>query len=252
MIRISPHDTQWAIAGKVATTTLEQLARTLPKELQGEGSKVVAGQDGFSALLVFGDLPNERLARQLLATVTPVYLLDFDDDAPVTLKLDRNKGRVTETNLDKHPADLLEEQGIVAPGYENPRSPVLIVGLVDGTTPAEAKYALEADGLALDPRIELRSHPRGVLIVGDEFGVSPAVVAMKLKRRTYVVFRNPEDGWFSCVVHDQGRRSVFSVGPPDANATPLDDILGETTPEGILGVLEIPGKLLGLSTKVEA
>jgi hypothetical protein len=246
MIRISPKDTQWAIAGKVATTALEKLARQLPKELQGHGSKVVISQNGFAALLVFGDLPSERLAKQLLATVTPVYLLDFDDDAPVTLKLDRRKGRVTETNLDKHPADLLEEQGIVAPGYETLVSTVLMVGLVEAT-PAEAKHALEADGTTLDPRIELRAHPRGVLIVGDEFGICPATVAVKLKRRAYVIFRDPEDGWYKCDVDEPGQESAsFSPIRPDPNAVPLDHVLGETTLEGILCVLEIPGELLGL------
>jgi hypothetical protein len=105
MIRIFREDTQWAIAGMLATTALEQLARQLPKELQGDGSKVVAGKEGFAALLVFGDVPDETLAKQLLAFVSPVYLLDFDDDAPVTLKLDRKKTRVTETRVNEHPAD---------------------------------------------------------------------------------------------------------------------------------------------------
>lgn len=247
MIRISPEDTQWAIAGRVATTSLQELARKLPKELHGKGSKVVTGQDGFAALLVFGDLPSEQLARQLLATVTPVYLLDFDDDAPVTTKLDRKKGRVTETTLDQHPADLLKEQGIVAPGYEPLVSPVLMVGLVEEATPADARRALEADGSELNPRVELRVHPRGVLIVGDQFGVTPVWVAQNLKRRTYVVFRNPKDGWFCCVVHEPGKESAsYSPVRPDLNSPPLDNILGETTLEGILRVLEIPGELLGL------
>ena len=245
MIRISPEDTQWAIAGRAAATALEELARQLPKELQGRGSRVVIGQDGFAALLVFGDLPNERLAKQLLATITPVYLLDFDDDAPVTLKLDRKKGRVTETNLNKHPAELLEEQGIVAPGYETLKSTVLMVGLVEAT-PAEAKHALEADGTTLDPRIEFRAHPRGVLIVGDEFGVCPTMVAVKLKRRAYIIFRDPEDGWFKCDVDEPGQESAsFSPIRPDPNAAPLDNVLGETTLEGVLRVLEIPSELLG-------
>jgi hypothetical protein len=116
MIRVFSDDTQWALAGKVSTAVLEQIARQLPKELQGEGSKVVAGNEGFAALLV-GDLPSERSAHQLLATATPVYLLDFDDDAPVTLKLDRMKAHVTEARVNKHPADFLKEYGIVAPGY---------------------------------------------------------------------------------------------------------------------------------------
>src|SRR6185369_8916319 len=97
MIRIFHDDAQWAIAGTVATVALEQLARQLPNELQGDGSKIVAGKEGFAALLVFGDVPDETLAKQLLSSVTPVYLLDFDDDAPVTLKFDRMKTRVTET-----------------------------------------------------------------------------------------------------------------------------------------------------------
>ena len=111
--RIFREDTQWAIAGNVETAVLETLMRQLPKELQGEGSRVVSGNDGFAALLVFGDLPSETLARRLLATVTPVYLLDFDNDAPVTLKLDRRKTRITETRVGKHPASFLEERGIL-------------------------------------------------------------------------------------------------------------------------------------------
>jgi len=65
MIRIFREDTQWAIAGNVSMVALERLAGQLPKELQGDGSKIVAGNDGFAALLVFGDLPNESLAKQL-------------------------------------------------------------------------------------------------------------------------------------------------------------------------------------------
>lgn len=60
MIRIFRDDTKWAIAGKVATKLLEQLARKLPRELQGDGSKVVPGKEGFAALLMFGHLPTRR------------------------------------------------------------------------------------------------------------------------------------------------------------------------------------------------
>lgn len=248
MTRISPQDTRWAIAGKVGTAALEQLAHALPMELHGEGSKVVAGENGFSALLVFGDFPDEQLAKQLLVTATPIYLLDFDDHAPATLKLERKKGRVAETTIDKHPAELLEEQGIVAPGYEPLRpSPIRMVGLVEEATPAEAKRALEADGSEVNPRVEFRAHPRGVLIVGDEFGVIPAWVAKEMRRRTYTVFRNPEDGWFCCVVDDPAEAaSSYSPVRPDRNHRPLDNILGETTLDGILRVLGIPGELLGL------
>ena len=242
MIRVSREDTQWAIAGKVATTALEQLAHQLPKELQGDGSKVVAGKEGFAALLVFGDLPNETLARQLLATTTPIYLLDFDDDAPVTLQLDRKKTGITETRVDDHPAAFLEARGILAPGYALTPSPVKSVSVVEGTSFAEAKRALPPDA-----EVELREHQQGVLLVGGPAGTVGDILSEKLGKRAYIVHRNPEDGWFRCVLCEPGQEPAsYSPVRPDPNRSPLDNILGETTLEGILRVLAIPGELLGL------
>jgi hypothetical protein len=123
-----------------------------------------------------------------------------------------------------------------------------MVGLIEATTAIEAKNALKARGAEPDPQVEFRVHPRGVLIVGDESGMCSSMVAMKLKRRAYDLFRNPEDGWFACVVHDPNQvdgEASYSPVRPDPNSRPLDNILGETTLEGILRVLEIPGELLG-------
>jgi hypothetical protein len=237
MMKVSREDTQWAIAGNVATTALDQLARQLPKELQGDGSRVVAGQGGFAALLVFGDLPNETLARQLLGAMAPVYLLDFDDDAPVTLKLVRKGTRVTETRLDEHPAEFLEARGIVAPGYTMP-SPVNNVGLVEGITVAQARKAMPGS------EVEFHAHPRGVLV--DD---APAAgwVAKQLRKRAYLLFRNPRDDDFSCLVQEPDHSlASYSPGEPNPNVPALDNVLGETTPDGILRVLAIPAELLGL------
>ena len=241
MIKISRDDTQWAIAGKVATDVLEQIARKLPRELQGDGSKVVPGKEGFAALLVFGDLPNEMMAQQLLTSVTPVYLLDFDDDAPVTLKLDRKQTRVIETRIDEHPADFLEGYGIVAPGYASTPSPVRSVGIVEGVSLAEAKRSLPPDA-----NVRVTEHPRGVLF---DYATAAGMLAREQGRRGFLVFRDPQDndGWFSCVVYEPGKAAAsYSPVRPDPNRPSLDNILGETTLEGIVRVLEIPGELLGL------
>jgi hypothetical protein len=241
MIRIYRDDTQWAIAGKVSIAVLEDLARGLPRELQGDGSKIVSGNEGFAALLVFGDLPSERLAKQLLMSVTPVYLLDFDDDAPVMLKLDRKRTRVTETRVDVHPASFLEQKGIIAPGYAAP-IPVKNIGIVEGITVSEA--VAEAREVIPGGEFEFHPHPRGVLV--DD---APAAgsLARKLGKRAYLIFYSPEDGNFSCMVQEPDR-SVSSYSPqkPSPNFPPLDNVLGETTLAGILRVLQIPGELLGL------
>jgi hypothetical protein len=239
MIKIFREDTQWAIAGKVPITALEQLARRLPRDLQGDGSKVVEGKGGFAALLVFGDLPDETLAKQLLVHVTPVYLLDFDDDAPVTLKLERKHSHVTETRVNEHPADFLEGQGIAAPGYVLTPSPVKSVSLVEGVSLSEAKRAIP------DAAVEFVEHPRGVLI---NYAPAGGMLAGKLGRRGYLVFHNPEDGWFSCILCEPDQEPAsYSPVRPDPNFPPLSSIQGETTLEGILRVLEIPGEMLGLN-----
>jgi hypothetical protein len=247
MTKIFRENTQWAIAGNVSTTALEELAGQLPQELQGDGSNVVAGTQGFAALLVFGDVPNEALAKRLLSSATPIYLLDFDDEAPVIVRFDRKKTRTDETRVDEHPAEFLEERGIAAPGYTLTPSPVVAVGLVEGTTLEEAQRAVP------DAEVEFRKHPRGVLVVDDQWGMVPCVLSKSLRRRAYMVLRNPEDGWFSCILYEPGKKPAsFSPVRPDPNAPPLDNILGETTLEGILCVLAIPGELLGLHASESA
>ena len=239
MIRTFREDTQWAITANVAAVALEQLARNLHRDLQGDGSKVVAGKDGFAALLVFGDGPDEVLAKQLLTSVTPVFLLDFDDDAPMTLKLDRKQMHVTETRLNEHPADFLEAQGIAAPGYVLTPSPVKSVSLVEGVSLSEAKRAIP------DAAVEFAEHPRGVFV---SYAPAGGLLAGELGRRGYLMFHNPEDGWFSCIVYEPGQEPAsYSPVRPDPNSLPLSNVHGETTLEGILRVLGIPGEMLGLN-----
>jgi hypothetical protein len=243
MIKIFRDDTQWAIAGKVDISLLELVEQQLPEELQGEGSRVVSGTDGFTALLVFGGQPNETLARRLLESATPVYLMDFDDEAPVTLKLDRKKTGVTETRVHEHPADFLAEHGITPPGGYGPLTTSMKdAGIVEGASVAEVRRALPKE--ARD--VALREHERGVLLDNAIFA---SWVADDLGKRALLVFRDPEDldGWFSCEVHEPGKKpAAYAPVRPDPDASPLDNFLGETTLEDILRVLAIPGELLGL------
>jgi hypothetical protein len=66
-------------------------------------------------------------------------------------------------------------------------------------------------------------------------------LSMRRKLRSYTVFFNREDDDFSCIVREpDGREACFEIGPPSPNYAPLDSVLGETTIDGILRVLEIP------------
>ena len=51
MIRTFREDTQWAIGGNVSMVALEWLAGQLPKELQGDGSKIVVAHDSRLCIL---------------------------------------------------------------------------------------------------------------------------------------------------------------------------------------------------------
>ena len=142
--------------------------------------------------------------------------------------------------MHEHPASFLREHGIVAPGYALTSTPVREVGIIEGLSVGEVRRALpsEADD------VELHDHSRGVLIDNAIIG---GMVAEELGKRAYLVFYNPEGGHFSCMVQEVDH-SVSSYSPhkPSPKFPPLDNILGETTLEGILRVLEIPGELLGL------
>lgn len=234
-----PDDTQWAIAGKIALETLEDLAKRLPKWLHGAGSKVVAGNHGFAALLVFGGSSEdgEQLAIDAASTSkVPVYLLDFDDDAPGIKEFRGRRMRRTED----YPADFLEERGIIAPGYERTPSPVVLVGLVEGITVRDAERACPKP----EWEVEFSPHPRGVLITRDS-GLVSMELSGKYGRRAYQMYWNRETKEFDCRVHEPGKPIVaFTTGKPSPNWPQVDSVLGETTMEGILRVLGIARELL--------
>ena len=225
-------DTQWAIAANVPVDVLERARARLPSWLRGAGSKVIEGNDGFAGLLVFGGPAEEGEPAATKLTIeqkTPVYLLDFDDEAPSTIEL-LGSGR---THKRVHPADLLEEHGIKLPAGEPVASPFLTVGLLEGVTPAQAKKAVpDVDG-------KLTEHERGTLVT-ESPGSATLVLALELGCRAYIVEYDSTDGSFGCEVIEPGG-SVKRFSPtPSPNYEPISSILGETTLDGILRVLRIP------------
>jgi hypothetical protein len=235
--KVFPGDTQWAIAGKIAAPVLEETGRRLPTWLHGDGQRVVTGKDGFAALLVFGGPADygDDLAAEL-ARRGPVYLLDFDDEAPSIKRFTGTRTR----HLRGYPPDFLEERGIIAPGYEpSPPSPVITAGVVEGITPEEARRAR--------PKVDARfaAHPRGVLVTGDAACGVADDLTRRRKLRSFTVFFNPKDRDFSCVISEPGKSDAwFTTGEPNPTDVQLDSILGETTVDGILRVLGIPRELL--------
>jgi hypothetical protein len=234
MTRITPNQTRWAIAARVPAKTLEAVRTKLPKLLRGKGSKVVAGDDGFGALLVFGEnvAEGESAATRLAEDVaTPVYLLDFDDDAPSITEL--AKGR--ERRKRGHPADFLEERGIEAPGHAPPQSTIDSVGVVEDLTPAQARKLLPTVATTA-----FHTHSRGVLVTSSGFDI--AALALRAKRRGYIVSIDRTDGSFSCKIVGPGPEvKQFAPTKPNVNFEQIDSVLGETTLDGILRVLGIPG-----------
>jgi hypothetical protein len=235
--KVFPGDTQWAIAGKIPASSLAKIGRRLPEWLHGDGHRVVTGKDGFAALLVFGgpadlgDGPAAELARR----GGSVYLLDFDDEAYSIKELTGSRVK----RLRGYPNELLEEHGIIAPGWEpSPPSPMVTAGVVEGITVEEAQRTC--------PDVDARfaEHPRGVLVFDEPAGSVAVELSIRRKVRSYAVFFNREDGDFFCTVREpDGRDGCFAIGEPSPNYPQLDSILGETTMDGILRVLEIPREL---------
>ncbi len=235
--KVFPGDTQWAIAGKVPASSLATIGRRLPDWLHGDGHRVVTGKDGFAALLVFGgpaDL-GERSATELAKRSGPVYLLDFDDEAYSIKELTGSKVK----RLRGYPNELLEEHGIIAPGWEpSPPSPVITAGVVEGISPEEARRTCPSF------ETEFSEHPRGVLVTSGVAGNAAYELTIRRKVRSYAVYFNSEDGDFFCIVNEpDGSDACFAIGAPSPNYPQLESILGETTMDGVLRVLGIPREL---------
>ena len=115
---VVPGDTQWAIAGKVPLSALERCRRELDDWLQGEGSKVVSGSEGFAALLVFGGPPEgESLAVEISRKhKTPIYVLDFNDERG---KLTLAESRLTDESgmvIAEATAKMMKVEAVVVAG----------------------------------------------------------------------------------------------------------------------------------------
>lgn len=236
---IFPNDTKWAIAARVPTTVLDAARNQLSDFLQVDGSRVVPGNKGMSVLLVFGgslgegeDLAVEISRKHKIS----VYVLDFDDEAMSIRQFDGARVKWKKG----HPADFLESHGVIAPGFEPgllPAPPVTDIGVVDDVTLAQAQKAMPKE------KARFTANSRGVL-VNSSF--TTLDLSKKLKRRSFRLFYDRSDGSFSCVIlsPDHQTEECFSSGEPSVMYTPIDSILGETTLDGILRVLDIPRHML--------
>jgi hypothetical protein len=241
--KIFPNDTQWAIAASLPASVLESVRKQLPKALRGKGSRVVAGPDGFAALLVFGgaaDLGESLAAALSTKSKSPVFVLDFDDEAPAVMQFDGAK----EKHRGDDPAEFLEQRGIVAPGDE-PSEPsgIVTIGVVDKTTVAEARKVVPKGGF------QIIANSRGIA-VEDVSGMISGWIGEKLGRPAYTLFLKP-DGAFRCLVFEPGKEpSAF--GQPSPNWRSAESVLGETTLEGIVRVLDIPAPFIEAATRFHA
>jgi hypothetical protein len=235
---IFPNDTKWAIAARVPAAVLNAARGQLSEFLQTDGSRVVPANKAMSVLLVFGGSlgEGEDLAIEISQQYkTSVYLLDFDDEAISIRQFDGEHVKWKKG----HPADFLESHGVTAPGYEPlPEPTVTVIGVVDDVT-------LEQAHKAMPKKRELfAANSRGVLVNDDSN--ETLKLSRKLKRRSFTLFYDRADGTFTCLIWkpDQQIEESFSVGKVDANSKHIDSILGETTLDGILRVLDIPRHML--------
>jgi hypothetical protein len=237
---IFPNDTQWALAAKVPTAVLETARGELSDFLQGEGSRVVRGNKGMSVLLVFGGSLGEGddLAEELTRKhKTSVFLLEFGDWASIK-QFDGARAKWKKG----HPADFLESYGVIAPGYEPGAlsvPPITVIGVVEDATLEQARRVLPKK------KDRFAANARGVLV--NDASDETLKLSQKLKRRSFTLFYDRDDGTFTCVIWkpDQPRvQEAFSVGQENANFKPIDSILGETTLDGVLRVLDIPRHML--------
>ncbi|HWO22240.1 MAG TPA: hypothetical protein VNO30_25955 [Kofleriaceae bacterium] len=270
-----PLDVQWGIAGKVPVAALADAQSQLPEPLPTDGSKIVSGNDGMSVLLVYEDsaASGEQLASRLSrAHRTPIYLLDFHEYG---LGICEYRGTRGKWRDEQHPAVFLQAYGITPPVHERwEPSPIIEISVIEGATLEQARSVRpEAEEL-------FAVSSRGVLVRGGT-GFVAYDLMRALECREYTISYDPDNKRFLCVIStplESGwlQKERFSLGewptldrevidiiltatasdededgddeedddpgPPDDII--VDSILGETTIDGILRVLDIPRSLL--------
>jgi hypothetical protein len=247
---IFPQDTQWAIAARISAKVFTAIRRQLSKPLRAKGSKVVSGDGGMSALLVFGGSidEGERSAIALSREYqTPVYILNFNDEACSIRQFEGTRV----SWKPGHPAEFLQSCAITAPGYEplpelsEPR--LTIVGVVEDTTLAQACQALPGSTNLFT------ANSRGVLVL-DASGTTTLALSRALGCRSFTIFYDGNKRfWCSVWTSDSRPEECFAIGKSIASChQAVDTILGETTIDGILRVLDIPPHVLSSAGRVAA
>ncbi len=229
-------DLQWAIVAAFPAEDLEWCQRQLPWPLSKQGSQVIAGARGFSALLGYGgsnDLWMSVAVRFSELLKTSTYLLDFRGDESSIKRLDV---RVRRNKVP--PAEFLAEHGIEVFVHKPPSVWWKFIGVIDGVTLDQAR-----EQTLPGERHLLHANKRGVLVdhdcLADEIGI-------QLERTSYTLLYDQIGGAkFSCQVLEPGKRVVkFDPEGSAPDYEPIDSVLGETTLDGILRVLDIPRDLL--------
>jgi hypothetical protein len=263
-------DIQWGIAGKVSVDVLADAQSQLsePSEpLATDLFKIMSGNDGMSVLLVYDDegVTSEQLPRKLSRKYrTPIYILDFNEHSPGIHEYNGTRDRWRD---EQHPAEFLAAYGITPPEHKHwVPSPIIEISVVEGATVEQAR------SVRPDAEEEMfTANSRGVIVQGG-LGFAACDLAEALKCREYTISYDPEDQRFLCVISTPlesgwlqnerfslGEWSTLSrevidlfmsafesdeddAGPPDDII--VDSILGETTIDGILRVLDIPRHML--------
>jgi hypothetical protein len=122
-----------------------------------------------------------------------------------------------------------------------PPLPTRCACVIVGAAP-DAVAAIETSGITIG------SNRHGTLVTGD-LGTLPLDYADSFDGPIYDVMFNPSTGWFSVTIFDGDIQPVRFDNRPgtDPGYPRVDAILGASTPEGILEVLDIPAALLASS-----
>lgn len=236
------------------------LARVSAKELR-EHLKPIRRQMNLDALLVRGHAEwaagfymepwptsEEEGGELLRAQGLDVALLDFDEDVAGHSVSRWNGSEWAITGED--PIELCSAHGILVPGEKElrpPRGPhrpahIRAISLVENANAEEVRTALAYR--EIQPLVE--PGVRGTLVTEPDLGTYSDISA----RLPYVVYHleyDPKDGRFVCHRLQDGRTmSAFARGQTwvRPNVPLVDDIEGETTPEGIVRKLGVPSSFI--------
>jgi hypothetical protein len=231
----------WAILSTTPLAELERVAAAKPRRY-GALLRVQRGSKKYHAIVDVEPGSEHSGEDEMAAALSGAhrgkhYVLHLHEDAPrVAVYV---KGRL-KSELDEDPLELAASLGVALAEETVWKSEIVQALVVEGRPPSDVIRALGVEDGTDDESLRIASSPRGTTVTSNEvISLHARDLSKVLGTRVYAVHWHTVEREFACDQVEAGATVACFEHPLPARPDPaaVSELLGETTPAGIIRVL---------------